>query len=100
MLRPLAMTVGAAASGIIWRWSEEYRSGERFTWRRILFDLASSVGIGLSAWSVTGWLDLPEAASVAIACGVGTLGRNGVIELVLRWRGLLDNNRKGKGDEK
>lgn len=100
MLRPLAITVGAATSGIIWRWSEEYRSGERFTWRRILFDLASSIGIGLSAWSTTRWLDLPEAASVAIACGVGTLGRNGIIELVLRWRGLLDNNRKGRGDGK
>lgn len=98
MARPLALTFIAAVSGIVWRWAEEYRSGERFTWRRVLFDLASSVGIGLSAWSVAGWLDLPETASAAIACGVGTLGRNGVIELILRWAGR--HPEKKKDDEK
>lgn len=99
MIRPLALTITAAAAGIIWRWAEDARQNKRFTWRRIALDLASSIGIGMSAWSVAGWLELPEVASVAIACGLGTLGRNGVIELILKFYGRNGHNSKHKGPD-
>lgn len=99
IIRPLALTVTAAAAGIIWRWAEDAHQNKRFTWRLIVLDLASSIGIGMSAWGVAGWLDLPEAASVAIACGFGTLGRNGVIELILRLYGRNGRNSKHKGPD-
>lgn len=99
MIRPLAITIGAAAAGIVWRWAEDARHGNRFTWRRIALDLGSSIGIGLTAWSVASWLDLPEVASVAIACGLGTLGRNGVVELILKFYGRNGHNSRHKRPE-
>lgn len=85
MLKPLILPIMSAVAGIIWRWSDDVRAGRRFTWRRVVVELPSAIGIGFTGHGVAIWLGLPDQAALALCAAFGHLGAQGVIDLLLRF---------------
>lgn len=96
-LKGLLGPIATSLLGLIWRRADEVRQGKRLTWRAILLDLPSVVGIGVAAGAVVAWMGLPHEVALGLACIASHLGtdylRERALPAVLRRLGLSGEER-------
>ena len=77
----------SAGAGLIVRWADDVRNGHRITWRRAIVEAPSVVGLGIMGGGLAAWWGLPPEGGWALAALLGHMGTQGVIDMLLRWRG-------------
>ena len=96
-IKGLLGPIGTSLLGLIWRRADEVRQGKRLTWRAIVLDLPSVVGIGIAAGAVVAWIGLPQEVALGLACVASHLGtdviREKALPLVLHRLGLAGGER-------
>jgi len=96
-IKALLGPIATSLLGLIWRRADEVRQGKRLTWRAILLDLPSVVGIGIAAGAVVAWIGLPHEVALGLACVASHLGtdyiREKALPIVLRRLGLTGDER-------
>lgn len=83
LLKGLVGPCASVALGVLWRRTEEVRSGKRWSWRACLLDGPSVIGLGIICDAAARWLGLGEEARLAASCAAGYLGTAFLIERVL-----------------
>ena len=75
--------VATSLLGLAWRRADEVRRGKRLTWRAVLLDLPSVLGIGIAAGAVVAWIGLPHEVALGLACVASHLGTDYIREKLL-----------------
>lgn len=77
----------SAIAGLVVRWTDDVAKGHQLTWRRLIVETPSAVGLGIMGGGLAAWLQAPPEAGWALAALLGHLGTQGVINTLMRWRG-------------
>jgi len=73
----------AAGAGLLIRWADDTRKGDRLTWRRVAFEVPSVAGLGIIGGAGATLLGAPAEVSWGLAALLGHLGTAGVVRLLL-----------------
>lgn len=83
VIKGLAGPVLSASIGLVWRRAEEIRAGKPASWRAWALDVPSVIGIGIVSGSIALWADMPLLVAMGVACGIGHVGTEWLLRVLL-----------------